>query len=83
MNSIGGFTLVPPLLLAGAPTADLPDISDPKWKSSNHWVVMWMDAAWSSCVGSDPISEGVSSSDDSLVAEDRSSSSDIHGCLVS
>jgi hypothetical protein len=44
---------------------------------------MWMDAAWSSCVGSDPISEGVSSSDDSLVAEDRSSSSDIYGCLVS
>jgi hypothetical protein len=83
VNSIGRFTFVPPDLLVGAPTADLPDIVESRCRLSNYCVVVLMDSAWSSGVGSDPTSEGMSSSDDSLEAEDRSSSSDIHGCLVS
>ena len=66
--------MVPLLLLVGVPTVDAGAISDPKWKSSNHYVVIWIDSICSSDVGSDPSSEGVSSIDDSLVAEENSSS---------
>jgi hypothetical protein len=74
VNSISGFTLVPLLPLAAMPTVDAGAISDPKWKSSNHCVVIWIDSTCSSGVNSDPASEGVSSIDDSLVVDKRSSS---------
>jgi hypothetical protein len=81
VNSISGFTLVPPLPLVGAPTLDTPDMLDPRCRSSNHYVVIAIDSDWTSGVGSDPVSEGVSSTDDSLVAEE-SSSSDIYDVRI-
>jgi hypothetical protein len=74
VNSISGFTFVPPLPLAGAPAVDRLDMFDPRWKSSNHYVVIAIESACTSGVGSNPASEGVSSTDDSLVVEDSSSS---------
>jgi hypothetical protein len=77
VNSISGFTLVLLLPLVGAPTLDTLDILDPRCRSSNYYVVIAIDSDWTSGVGSDPASEGVSSTDDSLVVEE-SSSSDIY-----
>jgi hypothetical protein len=65
------------LLLVGAPTLDTPDILDPRCRSSNHCIVIAIDSDWTSGVGSNPASEGVSSTDYSLVTEE-SSSSDIY-----
>jgi hypothetical protein len=81
VNSIGGFTLVLLLLLVGAPTLDTLDILDPRCKSSNHYIVIAIDSDWTSGVGSDPASEGISSTDNSLVTEE-SSSSDIYDVRI-
>jgi hypothetical protein len=81
VNSISGFTLVLLLLLVEAPTLDTLDILDPRCRSSNYCVVIAIDSDWTSGVGSDPASEGVSSTDNSLVAEE-SSSSDIYDIRI-
>jgi hypothetical protein len=61
---------MPPDLLVDASTADLLDIVESRCRLSNHCIVVLIDSAWSSEVGSNPSSKGVSSSNDSLVTKD-------------
>jgi hypothetical protein len=46
---------------------------NPRWKSSNYYVVIAIESAYTSGVSSNPASEGMSSIDDSLVVEESSS----------
>jgi hypothetical protein len=73
VNSISRFTLVLLLLLVGALTLDTLDILDPRYRSSNYYIVIVIDSDWTLGVGSNPASKGVSSIDDSLVIEESSS----------
>jgi hypothetical protein len=73
--------LVLPLLLVGAPTLDTPDMLDPRYRLSNYYVVIAINSDWTSGVGSNLASEGISSTDNSLVIEE-SSSSDIYNVRI-
>lgn len=81
VNSTGALTLIPEVSPAGAVVTEdgCGAMSDSIWKLSTHWVTVSMVDVCSLGVGSDPLSEGVSSLEvASLLVIDRSSSSDIN-----